>query len=441
MDPTEYASLDATAIAEAVRAGHVSPAEIRDAAAAMHARTHDDINAVVEWYEAPTIPATVDSGVLAGVPILRKDYGSAEAGRLVEMGSRLAAGNRSSRTPRFIRDLQNAGVTILGRSATPEFVQHGATESAANGITRNPHDLGSSPGGSSGGAAAAVAAGVVPVAHGSDCAGSIRIPASVCGLVGLKPGLHRVRLDDGGWGGIANEFVLTRTIRDARAFLDVLGRGPYTPIPDRPLRIAISTAHWAGYPPDPAVVAATEAAARTLEAAGHEVVEIPAPLDNDQLMSTFLALFSRWVLHDVEQLVAAGAVESDDTLEPLTRKVLGVLRRMTSAEVMAAEVVAGEVTMRLETELDSFDALLTPTLGRVRIPIGETIDAVDDMDRFIAITDELFPYSYLFNVSGWPSMSVPGQTPTDDPHPIGVQLSAPIGSEHILLHLGSSLSN
>ncbi len=437
MDLDTYITLDAHELAALVRARAADSGELASLAKAQYEATNSDLNAIVEWYSDPR-PVSNLEGPLAGVPFLVKDYGSAEAGRLVQMGSVLGKDNRAAHTATFIRKLQDAGAQILGRTACPEFVQHGATESTLNGITRNPHNLDRSPGGSSGGAAAAVAAGVVPAAHASDCAGSIRIPAGTCGLVGLKPGLHRVRLDDGGWGGIANEFVVSRSVADSRLYLDVLGDGPYTPAPNRPLRIALNTEHWAGVAVEPAIVDATLAAADRLRAAGHDVIEVAAPLDYDKLMSTFLVLFHRWILHDVDRLVAAGGVEGPDTLEPLTRQVLKRLRAMTVEEITAAQVVGGEVTIELENAMRGFDALLTPTLGRSEIPIGVLAGDVEDYDEYIRLNDEIYAYSYLFNVSGWPSVSVPFAT-SPAGMPIGVQLSAPIGGEHLVLDLADQL--
>lgn len=439
MQLDEYTQLDAVDLVAAVHAADVSPTELAALAHEHYLATNGTLNAVVEWYDNPT-PVANDKGPLAGVPFLVKDYGSAEQGRLVQMGSRLGVNNRATKTARFISRLQAAGVHILGRTAAPEFVQHGATETRLNGITRNPHNPELSPGGSSGGAGAAVAAGIVPAAHGSDCAGSIRIPASTCGLVGLKPGLHRVRLDDGGWGGIANEFVLSRSVRDSRLYLDVLGDGPYSRLPDRPLRIAVNSDHWAGLSTEDHVVDAVAAAAARLRAAGHEVVEIATPVDYEKLMSTFLSLFHRWIVHDVDRLVAAGGVESDDTLEPLTRKALVRLRDLTMEEITDAYVVGGEVTMDLERAMAEFDILLTPSVGRSEIPIGVLAGEIDDYDEYLRLNDEIYVYSYLFNVSGWPSMSIPGAVSAAG-MPIGVQLSAPIGSEHVLLDLAETLTS
>ena len=155
MTPDEYVDLDATAIAEAINTGELTFAAVHAAASAMHERTHADIHAIVEWYDEPSAGAA--TGPLAGVPFLRKDYGSTEAGRLQEMGSRLTAGHRPSTTSPYFQRLAAAGGRVVGRSAVPEFVMHGTTESAAFGVTRNPHDHSLSAGGSSGGSAAALA--------------------------------------------------------------------------------------------------------------------------------------------------------------------------------------------------------------------------------------------------------------------------------------------
>jgi amidase len=294
-----------------------------------------------------------------------------------------------------------------------------------------------SAGGSSGGAAAAVAAGVVPAAHASDCAGSIRIPAAACGLVGLKPSRRRAPWPEGGWGGIAEELVVTRTLRDTRLFLDVLGDGGYLDAPST-MRVALSTDHWAGADPDPAVVEATIAAARRLEAAGHDVETVDVLVADEWLMRTWDALFSRWVARDVDGLVArTGRPADSSTLEPTTLLAVTAARRLTVDDVTQAQVEQGRITHHLATRLAGFDALLTPTLGRPAIPLEWVHGFVEPFETYLERNSELFPYSYLFNVAGWASLAVPvpHQDPTA-PAPLSVQLSGPPGSEHRLLALG-----
>ncbi|MDH3755836.1 MAG: amidase family protein [Acidimicrobiia bacterium] len=420
-----------------VRARDITADEIRAAATVRHHQTRDTINAVVEWYDDPTPVQAVD-GPLAGVPFLRKDYGSAEAGRLVEMGSRLAHGIRAAETGVYIRRLQAAGVQILGRSAVPEFIQHGTTESRVHGATRNPLNPELSAGGSSGGSAAAVAAGVVPVAHASDCAGSIRIPAAACGLIGLKPGRRRVPWEGGGWGGIAEEFVVTRTVRDAAAFLEVLADGPMAPAETGPLRIAVSTDHWGGATVDPEVDAATRKTIDTLEGLGHRLESIPVPQDRDELNGTWPALFSRWVRQDVLAAAAATGRPIDGNIEPLTERMLEDVERLTVDDITAAQESQGRITDRLRRAMDGYDVLLTPTLGRAALPLGELGGEGASASEYFTKNDAAMPYNYLFNVAGWPAISVPAAVATTGVG-IGVQLAASIGNEPTLLELARRL--
>lgn len=447
MNADEYADLDATALAELVRDGSVTVDDLLAAARDRHERTDPTIHAVVEWYDDPTPAASgIDASTapLAGVPLLRKDYGSTEAGRLVEMGSRLAAGVVASETSPFFTRLGSAGATVVGRSAVPELIQHGTTESHAFGVTRNPLDPTRSSGGSSGGAGAAVAAGVVPAAHASDCAGSIRIPAAACGLVGLKPSRRRVPWPDGGWGGIAEEFVLTRTLRDTRLFLDVLGdpgvTSGYASAPER-ARIALSTDHWAGEDVEPAVVEWTERAAATLESAGHAVEVVSVPITDERLMATWNAGFSRWVARDVADLAErTGRPIDETTLEPTTLLVVEAVEKLTVDRITSAQIDMGRITHDLGASLAGFDAILTPTLGRSSIPLDHVHGEIVPFDDYLERNSALFPYSYLFNVTGWASLAVPVPNPSGSSLPGSVQLSGRPGSERALLSLADVLA-
>lgn len=439
MDADEYAQLDATDIAALVRGGVVSPDQLRRAATEMHERTHATINAVVEWYDAPTpVPDGALDAALAGVPFLRKDYGSAEAGRLVEMGSRLAQGMRAPATGAYIRRLQAAGVQVLGRSAVPEFILHGTTESVVHGTTRNPYNPELSAGGSSGGSAAAVAAGVVPIGHASDCAGSIRIPAAACGLIGLKPSRRRVPWEGGGWGGIAEEFVVTRSVRDSVLCLGVLGDGPMLSAAG-PLRIAVSAQQWSRHPSDAEVVAATQRAAAVLEGLGHHVTEIAPPVDHEEVMGTWHPLFSRWVWRDAERASAATGRPIDlDHVELMGMQSIEAARALTVADITAAQEAQGHITESLRLAMGAHDVLLTPSLGRPAIPLGTIAGDVDDINRYFDDGDALMPYNYLFNVTGWPALSVPVAW-AEAGVPMGVQLAGPMGYEPVLLDLAAQI--
>ncbi|MEO1060807.1 MAG: amidase [Actinomycetota bacterium] len=438
MNPDEYRRLDAFELAALVEQREVTAEEVWEAATAVHEATHPTINAVVEWYDDPAPPG---DGPLSGVPFLRKDYGSTEAGRLVEMGSRLTAGVVADTTSRLIERVRASGSRVVGRSAVPEMIMHGTTESRVHGATRNPHDPAWSAGGSSGGAAAAVAGGVVPVAHASDCAGSIRIPAAACGLVGLKPGRGVIPWETGAWGGIASEFVLTRTVRDASIFLAWLSsppigfrRGPRL----GPSRIALDTTHWAGAPVDPDVVAATERAGRALADAGHHVEVAEGLVDAEAIDAAWDALFGRWVAHDVATWSAhTGRPVDGDHLEPATLAQIEAIRHLSVDDISAAQVRAGRAVFDLQLALEPFDALLTPALGRVGIPLGEVGGEIDDLDEYQRRNVPLFCYSFLANVAGWPAISAPAGWVGS--LPVGVQLLARPGQERRLLNLAGDL--
>jgi len=443
VDRREYTSHDAVALAGLARRGEVTPAELAVAAGEQHHRTHPVINAVVEWYDPETVGVPPTGGPLAGVPFLRKDIGSTEAGRLVEMGSRLAVGLRASETSPYFRALAAAGAQVLGRTAVPEFAQHGTTETELVGPTRNPVDPGTSAGGSSGGAAAAVRAGVVPLAHASDSAGSIRIPASVTGLLGLKPGRGRPPGCGFDWSGLLVELVIARSVRDLATALSVLAAPAPGPPPDSrrrggPRRIALSLDHWAGGTTEPAVREAVEATARALEAAGHTVEPIGRPFSYEQLMSTWFPLFGLGIAELIQTTAArTGRPAAAPNLEPNTLEMLERVAALP-AGARSEALVAGElVAVDLELHLAGFDALLTPTLDRAVVPLGRMAGSCP-MDQYLADGDQWFDRLYLANVTGWPALSVPAPVPPGTP-PVGAQLMAPPGGEEGLLGLAADL--
>ena len=437
MTPEEYCELDATAIAAAVNAGEVTFAEIHAAATEMHRRTDGDIHAVVEWYDEPSNGA--DVGPLAGVPFLRKDYGSTEAGRLQEMGSRLTAGVRPTTTSPYYRRLDAAGARVVGRSAVPEFVMHGTTESLAFGITRNPHDRTLSVGGSSGGSAAAVAAGVVPAAHATDCAGSIRIPAAACGLYGLKPTSRAVPLDQGDWGGIAVEFVVSRTVRDQRTFFEVLADG--TPNPERgTLRIGVTTDHWGGESLGPGMVTGIEGVVGVLDDAGYEIVPIPPPVDITDVMRGWDAHFGRWVALDVERWAeATGRPIDETTLEPITRMQLEQVRTTSVGQLTADQLTADHALAAMESRLESIDIVVSATNDHAALPLEKLSGLLPDMDTYLTANDTYFSALFPANITGRPAISAPMGRVGDAP--AGVQLMGRRGDDLLLIGLAAVLEN
>ena len=440
MDVDEYQRYDAVGLAALVRDRKASAPELRAVASEIQERS-TEFNAVVEWYEDPRPP--IDDGVLSGVPFLRKDLGSSEAGRLVEMGSRLARDFREQETSSFYRRLGRAGVQVLGRTAVPEFGQHATTESFAFGATLNPLDPTRSAGGSSGGAAAAVASGVVPIAHASDAAGSIRIPAAVTGLLGLKPTRDLIEPPRDRWRGLVCEFVIGRSLRDLDCCLEVLAsQAPPEPAMGAQ-RIGLALGHWADLENDPTVIAAVEAAARRLEDRGHRVELIDRPFDYERLMDTWFPLFIGGVADVIDRVSAAtGRVQDLSNLEPNTLEALAKFRSLGADAVAVAERTKTDITQALHTQLGAIDIIMTPTLDRLTIPLGRMAGDAP-MDRYLADGDEWFSRLYLANVIGWPAMSVPalagGQQTSRSALPVGVQLVARPGQDRTLLRLASEL--
>jgi amidase len=444
MDMNEYLVADAVGLAALVRAGDVAVAELRELAHRRHEATHDTINAVVEWYEQPAGPLAgeaTSAGTFAGVPFLRKDFGATEAGRLVEMGSHLGAGLVATKTSRYFDLLTAAGAQVLGRTAVPEFALHATTESNLNGLTRNPIDPSVSAGGSSGGAAAAVRAGVVPFAHASDAAGSIRIPAAVTGLIGLKPTRDLVPAPTDDWRGLVTEFVLARSIADVVASLQVLVSPSVTTAPlgrTRSLRTGLSLEHWAGLPVDAEVVAAIEATARRLEAIGHRVEPVPRPFDYEQLMSTWFPLFGAGALDGIERVAAeVGRPLDENHLEPNTRELVAEVTRLTAEDHATAQVNRAAVTADVAAAFEDYDLLLTPTVDRAVIPLGRMAGDAP-MGAYMADGDEWFDRLYLANVIGWPAISVPADAEPTAP-PIGAQFLAPPFREDLLVGIAADL--
>jgi amidase len=444
LDLDTYRTSDATTLSAALTSGELSVPEVRALAGEMHRLTDAALNGVAEWYADDRLLPPGPSP-FAGLPMLRKDFGSSEAGELTEMGSRLAAGYRSTSTGLLVQRWRDAGLDIRGRTAVPEFIQHGVTESRAQGVTRNPWNSAFSPGGSSGGAGAVVAAGVVPIAHASDCAGSIRIPAAVCGLVGLLPTAGLTpwagEARGQGWWGIAREFVLTRTVRDAQRMLEVSAGVPRAAPTAAALRVGISTAHWAGGETEPDVVAAVHDTAQALTDMGHDLVPVEAPVDPELLGELFLPLFGAGVAEEVAAVERETGRRGDpSTLEPVTLAMLDAVRAL-GPRVGHNEWVGEkreEVLRQLANAHRSFDVLLTPTIARSMLPIGHLGGEVEDFDTYLERNDEFFPYSYLANVAGVPALSVPS-VPTADGHPVGVQLQGRPGDDWLLLDLAAGL--
>ncbi|GHB52227.1 amidase [Streptomyces viridiviolaceus] len=459
---TEYVSFDAVGLAELVARGEVTPAELEAAAREAAQAVNPQINAIVETWPADDEPSP-GSTPLAGVPFLIKDIAVSMAGKRMELGSRLAAGNVSGTDSSLMLRFRRAGLVTFGRTATPEMAYSNTTEPVLYGATRNPWDLTRSAGGSSGGAGAAVAAGVVPIAHATDAAGSIRIPAAHNGLFGLKPTRGRVSVGpyfDELFNGLAVHGSVSRTVRDSATLLDQI-RGPepgdpyFAQEPSRPyaeevtrhpgsLRIGVLAQAWGGHRTTTSVADALSRTVRLLESLGHQVEEVNVDLGADW-EEFVLASARQWTANltaSVDELAAAFDRPIDSsTLEPPTLASYHYGQRVSGAQFVSALEIRNRIARSLARYFDAHDILLTPTVPELPPPLGthaEGAEALDGLGWLRRLFD-LSPFSAAFNVAGTPAMSVPVTTDAETGLPIGMQFAAGYGLEGRLFRLAGQL--
>jgi len=469
MRPDEYVKLDAVGLAALVRDHQVTADELLDVALAQVAATDDAIAAVVDVRESVArraIAAGLPPGPLAGVPFLLKDLGCEAIDFPSSMGSGLYRGYRYDYDSELFLRLRRAGLVTFGRTASPEFGIGPTTEPKVYGRpTRNPWNTNHVAGGSSGGAAAAVAAGVVPAAHGSDGGGSVRMPASSCGLFGVKP--TRALLPDGpaageGWAGMAIDGFLTRTVRDNAALLDAVagadvGAPYYAPplastfmhaiqSPPRRLRIAVSERSFTGEPIHAECVAAVRNTAALCESLGHDVVEAHPPVDIEQ----FTRAWAEIVACGTQLTVASRVVKlpqppSDADTDRVTR--LACLKGMTvsGAQYLAAIDVVHAIGRVMARFLTPYDMLLTATLAEPPALIGRfdpnREDAwTDFVDYRINHVLSYSPFTALANGTGQPAMSLPLSWSTSG-LPIGTHVMARAGDDLTMMQLAAQLES
>ncbi|CAL9663418.1 amidase [Streptomyces sp. enrichment culture] len=459
---SEYVSFDAVGLAELMAKGEVTPAEVETAARQAAQAVNPRINAIVETWPADDAPGA-GSAPLAGVPFLIKDIGVAMAGRRTELGSRLAAGNVARADSSLMARFRRAGLVTFGRTATPEMAYSITTEPLLYGPTRNPWDPERSAGGSSGGAGAAVAAGVVPIAHGTDAAGSLRIPAAYNGLFGLKPTRGRVSMGpdfDEVFNGLAVHGTLSRTVRDSAALLDrISGPEPGDPYsarqPSRPyaeevtrppgsLRIGVLSQAWGGRRTTPPVADALSRTVRLLESLGHRVEEAEAGLGAhwEEFVLANARLMAANLTAQIDELATAfGRPVDSSTLEAPTLAGYRYGQRVSGAQFVTALTIRNRVARSLARSFDVHDILLTPTLPELPMPLGgyaEGAEALDGLGWIDRLNDRS-PFTMAFNVAGMPAMSVPVTADTETGLPIGMQFAAGHGYEGRLFRLAGQL--
>jgi amidase len=461
----DLSGLDATAQAELVRTGQASPAELVGAAIERIESANGELNAVIhKLYDEGRKAAggELPDGPFKGVPFLLKDLGAAFAGQPLHMGMQYLkdADFRSPVDTYLALRFKQAGFVTIGKTNTPELGILPTTEPRAYGPSRNPWDVSRSTGGSSGGSAAAVAAGMVPVAHANDGGGSIRIPASECGLVGLKP--TRQRISEGpligdNMSGLTAELVVSRSVRDTAAVLEAVhGPAPgdpyVAPPPSRPyteevgadpgqLRIGLLTEPLTAAEPNAVIADAARDAARLLESLGHVIEEShPTGFEEMDVVDTF---FTRWMAGQAASLDQLGAVVGREIgpadVEPLTWALAEEGRRRHAGQYLTAVGQHQLVSRMIAGWFESgFDLLLTPTLGEPPPPLGSFDDSGGDPIAVLMRGAQTATFTATFNVTGQPAISLPLHW-SEDGLPIGVQLVAGFGEEDLLLRVAAQL--
>jgi amidase len=457
--------LDVTALAALVRAGAASPLELVDDAIARVEALNPTLNAVIhERFDRARAEAAgpLPDGPFRGVPFLVKDAVCHQAGEPNHHGMQAVkdAGYVAAEDTWLAARYRAAGFVTIGRTNVPELTSTITTEPVAYGPSRNPWDTARSTGGSSGGSAAAVASGMVAAAHGNDMGGSIRVPASWCGLVGLKPTRARTTLGpDFGelWGPTTHEHVLTRSVRDSAAILDACGGpgvgDPYEIAPPRRpyveevgadpgrLRIGFRTLRCDGSgDSEPDVVAAVRAAADLCGTLGHHVTEerVP-PLDDPQLAEALGTMWGPVIAREVERWgELIGRPIALDELEPLNQTLVGMAQELRGTDYLRGLERMQAWSRGLAAWFADFDVLMLPTVPEPAIPLGRINAASPDPWTQLLDSGTLITFTLPSNATGMPAMSLPLGT-TADGLPVGVQLVAPFGREDVLFRLAAQL--
>lgn len=457
----DYLARDGLGLAELVRSGDAHPSEILETAIGRCEAVNGAINAVViEMFDEArrTAAADLPEGPLSGVPFLLKDLGAYTAGFPTTYGCRFYAEHVPDHDSEVVRRYRAGGLVIFGKTASPEFGLTTSTESLLFGVTRNPWNLAVTSGGSSGGASAAVAAGILPIAHASDGGGSIRIPASCCGLFGMKPTRARVPMgpDAGeGWSGLSTVHAVSRSVRDSAALLDLsAGPMPGDPYaapapkrayldelstPPRGLRIALTTEAFNGAATDPECRAAALSAAELCRELGHQVDEAAPVIDAERLGQATGTIVGANVRANLEERAEAlGRAWTENDVEPITRAMVRNSEKVTASDYARAVRTVHAAGRVVASFFQDYDILLSPTMACLPKPLGVLSLATEEREAYLGHLMETIGYTQLMNVAGNPAMSVPLSWSRSG-LPIGLQFAAPFGDEGTLYRLAGQL--
>jgi len=460
----EYTSLDATALAALVRQKQVKPIELVDPAIEWIEHLNPILNAVVTpMYEQAreTAMGKLPDGPFAGVPFLLKDLGATLAGVRMTMGSAFMRNFVPDHDSELVARLKRAGLIVIGKTNTPELGLIPTTEPRLFGASRNPWDITRTTGGSSGGSAAAVAARFVPMAHANDGGGSIRIPASCCGLFGLKPTRARNPLgpDLGdNLSGLIIDHAVTRSVRDSAALLDATA-GPdsgdpyWAPPPARPflqevgadpgkLHIAFTTkALISGVKVHPDCVSAVKDAASLCADLGHEVVEAAPEINGDLVAQNFMVLWAAGCTWTIDGLAfITGQAPTQEKFEPLTWALYEMGRQQSASSYLLSVAVLQRIAREVARFLLKYDAWLTPTLGEPPVPLGTFDSPPENPLEGLRRTITFVPFTPICNATGQPAMSVPLYWNAQG-LPVGVHFVGRFGDEATLFRLAAQLES
>ncbi len=457
MTPDEYLSQDAVGLAALVRQGETTPDELLDAALAANAAVNGVLNAVVATFEEKAraaIRAGLPQGPFRGVPFLLKDltahYGGEPTGSA--WGPRLS--RPAAADTELVRRYKQAGLVIFGKTAVPELAMDWSTESRAHGPTHNPWNTGRTTGTSSGGSAAAVAAGIVPMAHGNDGGGSIRVPASCCGTFGLKPtrGRNPTAPDGDRWMGMLCEHALTWTVRDSAALLDATagphphqfynspaGSGFAAEVGRDPgkLRIAVSTRAPYGAPTHPDCIRAVETQVGLLEDLGHICEWRDLDLPEDGWRDFNLMANAEYATDMAVEEKMLGRSLGPDDFAPVVWEIVRRGRAIGATDYVQAIAGTHRTAQHIMGIFDSHDVYLSPTLAKPPVPLGSfdlNVTPETHYGNYLA----WMPYTHPFNIAGAPAMSIPGMRDADG-LPIGCQFAARPGAEALLFRLAGQI--
>jgi amidase len=459
----EYDRFDGIGLATLVKNRRISAAELMDEAITRAERLNPKLNAIIfKAYEQAREAANgkIPNGPFAGVPMLLKDMRAGAIGMPTRNGSRFCPPVLADHDSNLVARFKAAGAIPFGKTNVPEFGILPVSESKLYGAARNPWNLNHTPGGSSGGSAAAVAAGIVPIAHSTDGGGSIRIPASCCGLVGLKP--SRGRISQGpdaadATAGLSVDLVVTRSVRDCAAALDVASAYDYgdpyfAPPPPasyfdglktklKRMTIAVSTKNLNGKPFHRDVTTAINKTVKLLEGLSHTVEDATPPLNDDVLTPAFMTIWAANSALAVEQLSRlSGVPASTDVIEGLTFGLYQIGKTISAVELMSALQSMHRAARAMAKFHETYDLWLTPTLGAPPLAVGSIdIDEMDVEKVFTPIFDYV-PFTAMQNATGQPAINVPLYRNADN-LPIGVQFVARNGDEMSLLKLAAELEN